>query len=426
MYSVRKIYIEQHRQMQIYEPADLSLKEMIAQVSLNTKMWLGVLNLDTEKYTALDFYKLITELTVDPDASWEDFDRSLTDKIIIGFESHLPGFIVGTERPSHPVKFWDVMGGYKLFEVGYGNHLSGESNIAAVKWLLEDIKISILPKAENYPDLSQCLPIVNGITCKPYYLNGVLYGLDGSTYCYHGGKHYTPEVQLLDFSELGGFEISSLVGSVGGDKRKTVTKIQSDKNTVQFTSPYSLYEKVPLLVLGGMLIFPDQLTIHNEFTFSIALDKTMIHKCFAYQKYLQNNYLDNSDVVVTSRAFLSSFIEHLAHGNTGDCFVAYINSPRLFVVRHKLTAWRHGISIDSVYHEGLLINDTIGSVVNFHLDRYTHKNELTVQYREPIYLIDRDRTSDQKIFLGVDCEHIPVNDLHRGSYTLVLLSGDVK
>ena len=422
MYSVTKLYVENKCEVRAYDPAEFTPTELQDMSDINTRLYVSVKTEDED--VALDYSRLITDHAIVNATTWDDFNTQLTDGLVIGYTIHLPGFVPGTNYPANPVRVWDALRVLKTFNLDYSDYLSGKSNIFAFRWNLKDLKITIMDNATVFPNLRRCVPVVNGFACRPVFNDDALYGLDGAKLCWHRNNHFTPEIQLLDFTHVGDLEICNIHLDNHIDDVSVYARLMDTAFTWCFTTSKSLYEYTPILVLGGMMIFPDQYKIKSEHAITINIGKIPLQKALVLREYLCDNPCTSSGVGYTSDDFQTYLLTEFSKEISSSAFMIFVKTNRLYISREKMVSWRHGVSIDNYGTDGLLINDATGTTRNYHLSDYHNCDELTVQTTERIFIADNLFDSEQLCFIDSDCRHQGFEDLNRSRCTMLFLMGD--
>lgn len=426
MYTVNRIYIEQRSSIDVYKPDEITPSELSNHSGINVKLFVSVLNEDTKKSVALDYGRLFTDHVATEVDTWEEFNSKLTDGLVIGYTVTLPGYIPGTITPRNPIKLWDAMSTINTFNIDYCDYLTGKSNIFVFRWKLKDLGLSIMDDALNYPNLSKCVPIVNGFVCRPVYRkeDQKLYALDGAHLCWHNGLHTTPEIQLLDFTDLGEIKCEPIHAT--NHSTDSCTYVYSRDGAYNFSlvnNNYSLYEWTPIIVICGVMIFPDEYNIKGEYKIDLDLDRFPFNKALALKKFLQNEPNSSSGVGYTTDDPKLYILDQFGADISGDTFVIYVKTPNLCVSRTHLTSWRHNITVDLNTNEGILINDATHTVRNYHKDTLPDRKELTIQTYENIFVADNNFNTNQISFSRPDCRHHNFEDLNRSANTMVFLLG---
>lgn len=425
MYTITKLYKEQRSRIDVYKPEEITPQEFVSGLGINIRLYMSVEDSQTKKNVALDYGRMFTDYAVTEVSSWEELNSLLTDALVLGYTVSMPGYLPGTISPRNPIKIWDVMSITNTFNIDYCDYKSGRSNIFVLRWNLRDLGISIQDNALEYPNLKRCIPIVNGFTCRPIYRqeDNKLYALNGSQLCWNIGLHTTPEVQLLDFTDFD--DVVSLPIHTTKHTTENCMFCESTDGMYNFTftSNYSLYEWSPVIVLAGVMIFPDEYNIKSEYKLSINIDRFPLNKSMCLMKFLKNESNSSSGVGYTTDEFKKYLLEQMNTDISADTFVFFIKTPNLCVTRTKLTSWRNNITVDLNTNEGILINDATHTVRNYHKDTLPDRKELTIQTHENIFIADNLYDDFQVAFEKPDCLHHTFEDLNRSTNTMVFLLG---
>lgn len=424
MYSVTKLYVENKCEVKAYDPEEFTPNELQDMSDINVRLFVSVRDDEKKNNVALDYSRLITDHQIVDATDWDTFNSRLTDGLVIGYTINLPGFIPGTSNPANPVRTWDAMSVLNTFNLDYSDYLSGKSNIYAYRWNLKDLKISLMEEATTFPNLRRCIPIVNGFACRPVFNNDALYGLEGARLCWHRNKHFTPEVQLLDFTHVGEIEICNIHLDNNIDDTSVYARLVDTAYTWCFTTSKSLYDYTPILVLGGMMVFPDQYRIKSEHAIVVNVGKIPLQKALVLREYFCDNPCTDSGVGYTSEDFQSYLINEFSKEISSSAFMIFVKTDRLYISREKLTSWRYGVSVDNYKNDGLLINDSTGTARNYHISDYHNCDELAVQATERIFIADNLFESKQLCFIENDCKHQNFEDLNRSRCTMLFIMGN--
>ncbi len=432
MYTVTKLYLRKVNSLKVYNTDDYTPAEFQALLNVNTTLYLAVLD-SKGTYRAIDYSHLITDLSLsDTLTTWTAVADILTEELVLGYETTLPGFTVGSEYPENPVTNWDVMNTLNTFNVNYANCNTGEAGVFALRWNMPDLQVSLQGTPDKYPDLSHSVLVSNGFICRPVYdsQNNILYGRDGAKYCWQSGTHQTPEIQLLDFSALGDIEVRNIVfNATPKDGRNVALNMAWDKNTINFSSDwvftftdYSLYEYSPIIVICGTPILPDQYRIIDEHTLKINPVEFTWATATVKRKYQIAKPLTTAETAYSEKAFWVLLKEDLTEETSTQNFVIMVKTPNIYVIRHNLTTWNSGLTLDLYTPEGILIKRNTGTIANYHCDSLSDRKELTLQNHELVYINDRPLTSGQQLFVAPDCKHIPCRAENVSDYSMVYLS----
>lgn len=420
MYNVTKIYICTKSQMEIFTPEELTVAEVKDRITINTSIYVSVADGNTS--VALDFCRLITDYPVAKTDSWEDFESELTDKLVIGYTCTLPGYIPGSSNPSHPLKVWDILGTLNTFDTTYADCTTEVEGVFALRHNENDLKISIQSDAEDYPDLKNCVPVVNGFICRPIYKNSKLYGLEGSKLCWTSSERATPEIQVLDFNSIGDIVCTDIASTA--DNMRTVTIGKVSGTTVSLSTPYSLGEYTPIVVLAGMMILPTKMEVLSDTLVNIDLNLTPVQIALAYINYLTGMYSFDSEVAYKTDTVENYLNEQFAVTNSSSCFVIYVKTRRFLIKTEPVVQWRFGYTQDNYNQDSILINNYTGTIKNYHSDQSGNRTELAIQLDEHLYIADYKETEKQLVFTDNDCKHHRFSDITRNSFSMLYITGD--
>ena len=400
--------------------------ELQQDVDYNTSIYLSVTtNVSTEEKIGLNYSRLITDYSEFTSySSWKEVEDHLTDKILIGYKEDVPGYKNLGTIPDKQVVAWDCMNVTNTFNVNYADRYSGLEGIFAARYHLKDLVVYFQDDAAKYnddglPKLHNCIPIVNGITCRPYIAatEDKLYAIHGATYCYQQGIHRTPEVQLLDFSSIGNISKHSIYTPSSSLTDRTddyLVTYNSKSGDISFdvgwkftNLKYSLREYTPILVLGGMLILPDQLDILNEHTFMVHPNRFPLNRFFLYRTYLNNNYHSDAAVAYKSNHLDEYFTEQFSTTYSTESYVVLVDVPSLYIRRIRVDVWKNNIIMELYAQEGILVHDATNTVRVYHSTTLDDRKELAVQNMEVLYVSDNPTKDDQYLWVPADCDRQP-------------------
>lgn len=430
------IYRDPQGKLSIYEPEDLTPEafQLIGSTELG-----GLMLLDGRHYTEMtriDYSRICTDHEeVAKLTTWETVEKLLTDndELRIGYSWN----DITTKRVNIPfsdVHVWDVMHTLKTFNIEYGDVKSDVNNIFALRWKLLDLRLTLMEDAEETPNLETSIPVVNGFICAPVLRNregeDVLYARLGAQLCWQSGIHRTPEVQILDFKSFGGFTIHPFVFSVP-DKEETPTDSTDTCSFINRTKEFdlnarwkiltrlSLKEYTPIVVLGGIPVFPDQIELQHEHCFVIQPNLTPLNYALAYKAYLKDKYVEarNAWSSISLQQYFSG--EHLA----ASSFIIYLKSSQVYTNREHMDVWSNYITVNNHTPDGILISDITGTLAAYNREELSDRTELTLQNQESLFIADKNFIEKQFAFVPPDCVHHQQShtNLRESSCTMVYL-----
>ena len=429
MYTTHLIYVERKSRIDVYTRDEIAPTDLWAMTNLNTRIYVAV---DKDNIShALEYSRMIVDYEEAATASsWDDYDNVLTDGLVYGYEVHLPAYVAGTLIPTNPVKVWDALSTLNTFNLDYGDFINGMYNVFAYRWVLQDLRISIQDECTGEtPNLNRCLPIVNGFVCRPAYdsNNNALYALGGARLCWFDNGHTTPEVQLLDFTSLGDIQVAS-IRSPDKHTFNDVMFVERDTKWAFTFTKYSLTEYTPILVLGGILILPDQYNITNTNTISVKIDTIPFNKALPLKKLLQDDSISSANVAYCTLPYKEYLKAEFDNELSADCFVIFVHTKRLFINRaSNLDVWKNYNTVnDFAKNSYLLINKPTSTIRNFHLDMLDDRNELIVQNHEVIRAVNDIENGTPLVFIHDDCRHHTFQDINKGVCDGLKILGDTE
>lgn len=430
------IYRDPQGRLSIYDPEDLTPEafQVIGSAELG-----GLMILDGRHYTEMtriDYSRICTDhVEISELNTWAEIEELLTenDEFRIGYTWNE----ITTQNVNIPfsdVLIWDVMHTLNTFNIEYGDEKSDVNNIFALRWKLLDLRLSLMEGAEDVPNLRTSIPVVNGFLCAPVLRERedetVLYAKLGAQLCWQAGVHRTPEIQILDFQNFGGFIIHPFMFSTP-DHEETPTDSTDTCSFINRTKEYdinvrwkiltrlSLKEYTPIVVLGGIPIFPDQITLQHEHCFTIQPSLNPLNYALAYKAYLQDKYV-NAQNAWSSTALQEYFsAEHLE----ASSFIIYLKSSQIYTQREHMDVWSNYITVNNHTPDGLLISDITGTLAAYNREELSDRTELTLQNQESLFIADKDFIEKQFAFVPPDCvHHQPFHtNIRESSCTMVYL-----
>ena len=412
MYVVTDLQKVERNRIVRYSPESLEPRAFQELNALNTALYVTVTQDGVS--TALHYSRLITDRTLGQATTWEAFAAQITDAILMGYGIDLPGYKAGGSYPDKQIVMWDVMSTLYTFTLGYSDYLSGVTNLYPFRWKLPDLAIDLWEGVETYPKLSHSIPVVNGIMCRPYYDEQInrLYAVDGAKLCWQINSRFTPEVQLLDFSELG--EVSAH-GIYLHPKRATdfqlsftdrITHLNPYSEWKLTCNAYSFKEYTPIVVLAGMPIWPDEYTLASEHIIQFELSHFPWNKALARRQFLTAEANSQAAVHYQTLSLENYVAKHMdTTAFARESFVILVHTPNLYVIREYLDSWANRILVNHYHQNGLLVHKPTGNILNYHTSRYTDRTELCLQNEIELRAIDADFTGSQVAYEAPICYH---------------------
>ena len=414
-----------------FDPTDISPTDFqqMKENDANKKLYLQLRDLEENKYFLFDYGRAYTDI---PDFQGKDTWAEVL--ILMGYNTLIwEGHITRSpytraEVPYSDVKIWDCMHTLNTFILDYGDGNSGSHGNYLNRFRMKDLYIHIQDGASEFPDLTQCVPVVNGFVCEPMCVNGdtsgsTIFARYGAQLCWQEGIHRTPEILLLDFSTLGGFEIRKFTFATTDTPQPNEVTVCS--RTGEFSmnarwkiiSDVSMEEYTPIVVLCGIAIFPDRIYKEGNNSFSFAPYQVPLNFSNAYRKYLTDESTPSGMV------FHSKSIEDLY--TSGDLidqsFIIYVKTPYLYTIREYMDVWDNFITINNYTPDGILISNVTDTIEAYHRAQYSSHTELTLQNQESLFICDRAFGDDQFLFIPPDCIHHTSKNKRQSNCTMIYM-----
>ena len=424
MYTSEYVYIESTSNINAYTVSEIQMSD-IQYKDINTNVFLAVTD-KSKKIYILDYSRMMRDYNLGV-STWSELDKALTNALVLGYATDLPGFVPGTANPRNPVVYWDALTTLNTFNLDYGDYLTGRYNIYAYRWMLHDLRMSIQPGATKFPNLERCIPIVNGFTCRPVYdkTNKALYALGGAKLCWHDNGRNTPEVQLLDFTDVGDVDIISIKDQDHFEVNSALaTGLTTSHRLVLTFNKYSTDEYTPIIVLGGILVLPDQYKLSSNHRIIVDVNKLPLNKALPLRQMLEENPVTKANVIYQADDPRTHLLQAFASDLSADTFIIFVHTSRIYVNKYLCDVWRNGITIDIRRSAGLLINEATHTVKNYHRDMYSDRAQLTTQSDEVILVDDASFDKEHLSMVDPDCQHHSFQNINNGRCIMIQMLGD--
>ena len=429
MYNVIRIYVVSAVTVTPYDTDEITPHELQQLAEVNTHFYISVKDTVNLTNHDIDYSELIMDKDMEDRDTWAKVSAVLTQELVQGYAATIPGYEKGKVTPRDPIITWDVMNTLNTFDVTYADHISELAGLFAYRWKLADLQIDIQKGSSTYPDLHRCIPVVNGIVCRPYFstISGKLYALDGAKMCWQSGTHVTPEVELLDFGYIGDITVSTLVHNTEVSKETNVTTITNKKislhTALTFTSKqFSLSQYRPIPVLCGIPIWPDDIEVTGDYTFKVTLNTHPLERALAWRAYMSAAVDTTSEISYTTSDVCEYIHDECTKKLTDpshSCFVIWVKTPSLHICRRKVSVWENGIILDAYTPDGILVRDNTETITVNHKNAYDDRNELLLQNQETVLISDASITKLQDAFIEPRCTHHDFEELQSGNYHVI-------
>lgn len=430
MLTLNKLYLIRLKKIEIYKPEQLTPEEFQQKNGINNRLYITVY-CSVRKHTfALNYSRMITDYQLAKCTTWQQLVSRLTDEYLNGYEENLPGYVPGTINPARPVTMWDILNTLNTFDIGYGEYISGRKNISHFKDHLPDLYVELQHNPKYNPSLKHCLPVVNGFTCRPYLSpdKQTLWMLDGTRLCTRTSVRFTPEILLFNFENIGDISVHNLSRTKDDELNFKLTFANS-KNTPKLStdwiissSAYSFFEYTPLIVIGGIIYFPDQYTVISSHDLRFRITEQPLDLALAYKYYLLDDPDSLANVSYQSPALIDFILDEINNDYSKNTFIVLVHTSDLFINRIPLDVWENSIIINLYTSQGILIQDRTGTIRNYHEENNTNLKTLSLQNIGEVFTTDEKYENPQFTMIRPECKHHEFNNLFRSNCTMVSLT----
>lgn len=397
--------------------------------NLISYLLLSIHDANTDERYYIDYGRLVTDYAEPANAdTWSEVINLLetNDEYKMGHRwNHMSARDV---IPYSDVTIWDCIHTLNTFSINYGDSETGNYGEYLNRFHMKDLRISIVSEAETIPDLTKSIPVVNGFICKPVCVTGdaahstgnVIFAKYGAQLCWQNGIHRTPEVQLLDFSDLGDIEIRPFNFDQSAEDKIIFSGKTGEFTTNKrwlFKTTLDLNEYTPIVIFCGIPVFPDRIVRETNHVFSLDIFKIPLNYALPYRKYLTNDPV-GAGVVYNSEELASWY----KNGTIADLsFIIYVKCGRIYTVREHMDVWGNYITVNNYTPDGILISNVTDTIATYHKNVYDDRLELTLQNQEYLYITDNIFTKNHMLFLPTDCKHHKSKNLRESSCSMIYL-----
>ncbi len=391
MYELKLIYISNRGIIDVYTPEQLPL-DVCIEKSIQNIHWgyrISIYDQINKKHVGLDTMVLLQERCTPGTRTWESFMAQMVPEYWIQmYEVPTYGFIPGTMYPYKaptqivvPTVDWVVVDYLNMKTPDYRNQFH-------LKYRQPDLCLSFTEAAPSDVSLQNCIPVCNGFTVLPTFVNNELYIPNGAKYLWETTDLYRPDIFLIDTTPIGG--IHSMVPfkdlNIQYGNRTNTRSTSSDWRIV-FEDTDHLKKYTVLVVINGIILLPNQvnrignniLSVHPG---TLPLDVQMVMKYRAE---------GTPETVVTNPMTVEEYV--MNHMFSDECIDAYvINIPNNELYIHK-TYNHHLYALSSFHYQQklphpLLRNRSTGQFNYYHMSDYSKADSLENPTRRELHYFD--------------------------------------
>lgn len=254
--------------------------------------------------------------------------------------------------------------------VGYGSADNNVRNDIYTARLAPDV---IVTSNDDKINLSNCLPVTNGVFSYPIVLNDELFAMHSAKYMKED-RIMDREVSLIDFSELGNMSVHRF-------KDCGIERYGNNK-TLKLTTPESMVGKTIMMVIAGRLIPTDHRYITNTNEIIIPVES------IGYRNFLISNTVKSGDNFFNTYGYnvddVNGYMDFIGSDNDYENFFVFIDNEDILFSETKINQ-RLGVQGYQFFKDskGFLINGYDRSLMEYVKIKYDNSELLTTT--DPAY-----------------------------------------
>ncbi len=336
--AILSIYKRQHRSIRQLYPEDTTPQTIRESAALNTHYYAVITTDEYKEGAYVDLSTMMQEQQIGQTLTWEDFFSQLTPALIDSYKlANMGSGGIKTKQVKviHPLTTLGI-------DLGYCDKKdTSEVNLSYKRWDLPDLVISLNDK--YYEDLSNinlknCIVSVNGNVCFSAFFENKLYVDEGSRNLWNISKNTTPDITMLDVSELGDLEAVPLrkctltYNGKGEELYDKMIKIQLPKG-------YSFEEYTPILCIAGKCMFADELSIPNSNTIYMHPNRMNLQQRLLALYDNRADYINHTEIVHTVDTTILQYLSQMGKTERSDIYdVLYlVKTPKMNITRNYIT-----------------------------------------------------------------------------------------
>lgn len=420
MYNLKYIYTRCGKRVTAYLPSELALIDCINE-SISDKPFQYAVSIydDVQHKTyTLDAATILQERYDLSITTWQQFMDNLKEEYILGYATDSFGFYPGSNSPK--TTYTTV---YPFHHKGLQPHYCNIKtpdlkDVWQFRWSMPDLSIEKLDKIDV--DFYNCIPITNGFCTIPTVYDKQLYIRDGAKLLWDTCEHRRSESILIDTTPLG--KMSTV-------KIKDITVMYRNRTNNRYTNcdwefilpeGYNFITHTVLLVLGGMIYYPDEYKITSTKSFivhpsTLALDKQLL---------LKQSAMSRESGVTEAPYTVDTYLKQLMWADTcNDAFLIFIDNPEIYVHRTPCDSYANYYTAITNGFKGVLRNKSTHQIIPYMESKYSTLQLLYMNNIKDMTYFDTEFLKD--IPVGSDLylkkDKYPFNDLRKAQFELIQL-----
>lgn len=426
MYTITHVYAKQGHAMRVYTPEEKTLQEIKELFGIHNTVYIAVKYVEDDTGTTdlygLNLSRMLADTKLFACGTWSELGVAITDKLVYGYETLIPGYHPGRSLPNNTVAVCDPVS-YGGFNVEYLDmNMSDYRNAYHLRWKMPDLVIS--QTADKGIQLKNCLATVNGVTNRPVWQNGELFIPGGSKLAWNTDRTHTPEITLVDTTQLGGYEVLKFDEvTINYLNRNNTYNAHCDWEIV-LPEQYSMYKYTPIVILGGSIIFPDELPKKGARSFTISPETTGWRNTLAYQKTRHGQDTNRTGIIYTAEMSPEEYLKNIRTGNYPDACIILLRAFRVYVNRYPFDTWINHTTLSVNTPLGVLYHEASGTIRNYHSTRMSNRQELMFQNLDVLSHLELPDTQAQLILDNPREQVYRLPSLQQGNCQMITISGE--
>lgn len=414
--QITKVYLEKGYNLYSYNPSEISLTQIKSDTSLKSTYVLEIdMNDDGLNIKTVNLSILMTIFEAGKASTWEELLATLTPALIEAYAYRVPSMT----NPEKAVRSISPMASPD-FELSYLNlSVPEERNIKQFRYRLSDLGIK-KTNSDNRFNLNNCLCFVNGLTSRPVMFNDEFLMKNGAKFMASTSEKRQPSTVLLDFSELGGFEIIPF--SSCQKKFRNYTNLPDPETDMKIIFPegidLSQYTVFP--VVGHTLFFPNRIDYLTSRSILFRPGLFRIEMSLLKQAACSNEYLERTFIYKTKDSVSNYILNTMFSPEHYGAFFVLIKNKKVLMSRSRIHNFCKSVEA-SLYNDGFLFERQTQSFMDYTRVDYDSIRDLYIHPLHKILHPDAQNQLDYQYALDHSkCDHVDTfKDYSVGGFELI-------
>ena len=336
--EITAVFKKQNRTIQKISSEIATPKYIRETAELNTHYYASITTEIYENGVFIDLSTMMQEQQIGQTLLWEEFYNKLTPALVDSYKIVNIGSDSVTPKRAKIIHPLTTVG----IDLAYCDKRdTSQFNLSYKRWDLPDLVISIKEKYKEELsdiDLKNCIVSVNGNICFSTFFEDKLYVSEGSKNLWNINKNTTPDISVLDVSELG--ELVALPLSKCTIKYNgTQEEIYDHLIKIQLPKEYDFNTYTPILSIAGKCMFADELSIPNSNTICIHPNRMQLQNRLLSLYDCQANYINNTEIPYTLDTTILQYLSQMGKTDRSDVYdvIYLVKTKNMNISREYLT-----------------------------------------------------------------------------------------